>query len=47
MVKKTTSLNLEKIKEIAKTYPTPFVIYDKKAIIDNFEQFKEAFSWAT
>jgi diaminopimelate decarboxylase len=46
MTIKTTPLTLEKVKEIAKIYPTPFVIYDKKAIINNFKEFKEAFSWA-
>lgn len=45
MTTKRNPLTLEKVKEIAKTYPTPFVIYDKKAIIDNFKEFKEAFSW--
>ncbi|MDD3302985.1 MAG: diaminopimelate decarboxylase [Candidatus Gracilibacteria bacterium] len=45
MTNKTTPLTLEKVKEIAKTYPTPFVIYDKKAIIENMKEFKEAFSW--
>lgn len=45
MTAKTTPLTLKKVKEIAKTYPTPFVIYDEKAILDNFKEFKEAFSW--
>jgi diaminopimelate decarboxylase len=45
MTTKTTPLTLEKVKEIAKTYPTPFVIYDKKAIVENMQEFKEAFSW--
>ncbi|NDK07791.1 diaminopimelate decarboxylase, partial [Candidatus Gracilibacteria bacterium] len=45
MTAKTTPLTLKKVKEIAKIYSTPFVIYDEKAILDNFKEFKEAFSW--
>jgi len=45
MTTKTTPLTLEQVKKIAKKYPTPFVIYDKKAIVDNMQEFKEAFSW--
>ena len=42
---KKTILNLEQVKEIEKTYPTPFHIYDEKAIRENARQLKEAFSW--
>ena len=34
------------IEDIAKTYPTPFYIYDKKAIIENSQRLLKAFSWA-
>ncbi len=35
----------EKLEEIAKTWPTPFHIYDAKAIKDNAKRLKKAFSW--
>lgn len=35
----------EKLEEIAKTWPTPFHIYDEKAIRDNAKRLKKAFSW--
>ena len=42
---KRTIVNLEQVKEIEKTYPTPFHIYDEKAIRENARKLKEAFSW--
>ncbi len=33
------------VEEIAKTYPTPFYIYDEKGIIENARAVHEAFSW--
>ena len=42
-MKKTTILNLEQVKEIEKTTPTPFHIYDEKAIRANARALKEAF----
>lgn len=33
------------IDEIVKTYPTPFHIYDEKAIRENARKLKKAFSW--
>jgi diaminopimelate decarboxylase len=42
---KTIPFSLDFIEEISKTYPTPFVIYDKKAILQNIEEFYNAFSW--
>ena len=33
------------VEEIAKTYPTPFHIYDEKGIRENAARLKEAFSW--
>ncbi len=35
----------EKVEEIVKTYPTPFHIYDEKAIRENARCLKAAFSW--
>lgn len=35
----------EQIDEIVKTYPTPFHIYDEKAIKENARQLFKAFSW--
>lgn len=35
----------EQIEEIAKTYPTPFHIYDEKGIRENAQALKEAFAW--
>lgn len=33
------------VEEIVKTYPTPFHIYDEKAIRENARRLKQAFSW--
>ena len=38
-------VTLDKIKEIAKEYPTPFHIYDEKGIRENARGLFEAFSW--
>ncbi len=35
----------QQIEEIAKTYPTPFYIYDEKGIVENARAVNEAFSW--
>ncbi len=35
----------EMIENIAKTYPTPFHIYDEKGIRENAKALREAFSW--
>ena len=35
----------EMIEEIAKTYPTPFHIYDEKGIRENVKALREAFAW--
>lgn len=35
----------EQVEEIVKTYPTPFHIYDEKAIRENARKLKAAFSW--
>ena len=46
MVEKKVPFTKEKIEEIIEDYPTPFHIYDEKAILDNAKEFIEAFSWA-
>lgn len=38
-------LTKEKIQEIVKEYPTPFHIYDEKAIVENAKNVNSAFSW--
>lgn len=43
--KKKPILTLEQVKEIEKTYPTPFHIYDEKGIRENARALKKAFSW--
>ena len=35
------------IKKVIEKYPTPFHIYDEKAIIANVKRFQKAFSWGT
>ena len=47
MVSKQLPFTKTKIEEIIKTYPTPFHIYDEKAIRDNAEDMKHAFSTVT
>lgn len=44
-MKKTPFVTKEQIEEIAKTYPTPFHIYDERGIRENARRLKEAFSW--
>ena len=44
-MKKEAFVTKEQIEEIAKTYPTPFHIYDEKGIRANAQALKEAFSW--
>ena len=38
-------VTLEQVKEITKTYPTPFHLYDEKGIRENARKMKAAFSW--
>ena len=45
MPEKKLPFSKEKIEKIAETYPTPFHIYDEKAIRANARYFKNAFSW--
>ena len=36
---------LEQLREIERTYPTPFYLYDEKGIRENATRLKQAFSW--
>ncbi len=45
MSKKMLPFNKQKIEEIISKTPTPFHIYDEKAIIENARALKAAFSW--
>lgn len=42
---KKTFVTLDQIREIAKTYPTPFHLYDEKGIRENAADLKKAFAW--
>ena len=42
---KETFVTLEEVKEIVKTWPTPFHLYDEKGIRENARRVREAFSW--
>ena len=42
---KTVPFTKEQIEDLAKKYPTPFHIYDQKAIEENLKDFNKAFSW--
>ena len=44
MSKKKTFVTLEQLKEIDKTYPTPYHLYDEKGIRENAKRLKKAFS---
>ena len=44
--KKPFPFTKEEMEKITETYPTPFHIYDKKAIVDNIHRLQNAFSWA-
>lgn len=46
MTKKTLPFTKTKIEEIVKTYPTPFHIYDEKAMVENAKKLYKAFAWA-
>ena len=46
MTEKKVPFTKEEIEKIIKEYPTPFHIYDEKAILDNAKEFIDAFSWA-
>lgn len=38
-------VTLDQVREIAKTHPTPFYLYDEKGIRKNAERVRKAFSW--
>ena len=42
---KTPFVTLEQLKEIEKTYPTPYHIYDEKGIRENARRLYKAFAW--
>lgn len=44
-MKKIPFVTLDEVKEIVKTYPTPFHIYDERGIRENARNLKKAFSW--
>lgn len=46
MTEKKVPFTKEQITEVIKKYPTPFHIYDEKAIIANAKRLKKAFDWA-
>lgn len=44
-MKKEPFVSYEQLKEITKTYPTPFHLYDERGIRKNVEALRNAFSW--
>ncbi|MDR2042965.1 MAG: diaminopimelate decarboxylase [Clostridium sp.] len=44
-MEKKAFVTREMVREIGKTYPTPFYIYDEKGIRENTKALKEAFAW--
>ena len=46
MTEKRFPVSQEKLEEIIKKYPTPFHIYDEKAIRQNLRRLFKAFAWA-
>ncbi|MCR4789902.1 MAG: diaminopimelate decarboxylase, partial [Treponemataceae bacterium] len=44
MNKKTFPLSKNQLEALTKQYPTPFYLYDEKAIRENMERFTKAFS---
>lgn len=44
-MEKKPFVTLEQLKEIDKTYPTPYHLYDEKGIRENMEKIYQAFSW--
>jgi diaminopimelate decarboxylase len=45
MSEKNLPFTSEQLESIIQKYPTPFHIYDEKAIIDNTRRFKKTFEW--
>lgn len=46
MADKKVPFTKNQIEKIIEKFPTPFHIYDKKAIVENARRFKKAFEWA-
>jgi len=46
MADKTLPFNKKEMEDIISKFPTPFHIYDEKAILANAERMNKAFSWA-
>ncbi|MDT4762039.1 diaminopimelate decarboxylase [Sphaerochaeta sp. PS] len=46
MSKKTLPLSSEKLLLLTEKLPTPFYLYDERAIVENARQFNRLFSWA-
>lgn len=46
MAEKNLPFSRQKLEDIIRTYPTPFHIYDEKAIRENVRNLLAAFSWA-
>ena len=44
-MEKKPFVTLEQLKEIEKTYKTPYHLYDEAGIRKNAEDLKKAFSW--
>lgn len=44
-MRKIPFVTLDEVREIVKTFPTPFHIYDEKGIRENARNLKKAFSW--
>ena len=45
MAKKKLPLNREALEKLTETYPTPFHLYDEKAIRENAREFYRTFDW--
>jgi len=45
MAEKNLPFNKEQLESIIENHPTPFHIYDEKAILENARNFQKAFSW--
>ncbi|MBD3315166.1 MAG: diaminopimelate decarboxylase, partial [Chitinivibrionales bacterium] len=45
MARKDYPFTKQQLEQIARTYPTPFHIYDERAIKENVQRLLNAFSW--
>jgi diaminopimelate decarboxylase len=46
MAGKTLPLSRDQLEAIIRDHPTPFHLYDERAIRDNARRLKQAFAWA-